>query len=172
MNYLLKITRNKGKIRLPLANVVEYKGVIALVRAEVDFNEDQPVSLLNELEIISKEARIGKEVFSNPKCLSILPMSSKVYESKANRLDSPRKQREFSDTYFIDNVNHFLPTDLNFVDKDPESLILRPELLQSEDFDGMQFMGVSVSPFLNKIKTERNVQVAVTELEEMAKRLK
>lgn len=35
MNYLLSITRNKGKIRLPLANIVEYKGVIALVKAEI-----------------------------------------------------------------------------------------------------------------------------------------
>lgn len=43
--------------------------------------------------------------------------------------------------------------DLNFVNKDSESSILRPELLQDEDFEGTEFMGQSVSPFLNKIKT-------------------
>lgn len=39
MNYLLQITRNKGRIRLPLANIIEYKGIVALVKGEVDFNQ-------------------------------------------------------------------------------------------------------------------------------------
>lgn len=47
MNYLLSITRNKGKIRLPLANIVEYKGVIALVKAEIETSDEDPVSLMN-----------------------------------------------------------------------------------------------------------------------------
>ena len=47
MNYLLSITRNKGKIRLPLANIVEYKGIIALVKAEIEISEEDPISLMN-----------------------------------------------------------------------------------------------------------------------------
>lgn len=61
MDYLLSVTRNKGKIRLPLANIVEYKGIVSLIKADIEADEkQQAVSLFNEFDIISKEARIKK----------------------------------------------------------------------------------------------------------------
>lgn len=61
MDYLLSTTRNRGKIRLPLANIVEYKGIVALVKAEIEADErQQAISLFNEFDLISKEARVKK----------------------------------------------------------------------------------------------------------------
>ena len=59
MNYLMQLTRNKGKIRLPLVSIVEYKGIIALVRANIPIDTSKaPRSLVQDLEIISRESRI------------------------------------------------------------------------------------------------------------------
>ncbi len=35
LNYLLQTTRNKGRLRVPLACIVEYKGIVAFVKAQV-----------------------------------------------------------------------------------------------------------------------------------------
>jgi hypothetical protein len=50
MNYILQMTRNRGKVRVPLANIVEYKGIVALVRATIPRDDNKSAkSLLNEL---------------------------------------------------------------------------------------------------------------------------
>lgn len=36
MEYVFRCTRNRGVIRVPLAVIVEYRGIIALVKAEVN----------------------------------------------------------------------------------------------------------------------------------------
>ena len=79
MDYLLKVTRNKGRVRLPLANMVEYKGVVALVRAEVEGDEKEAVSLSNELELISREARVKKNAFIDSEGIRIVPLLSSKY---------------------------------------------------------------------------------------------
>jgi hypothetical protein len=36
-NYILKLTRNKGRIRVPLVLMVEYKGFMAFAKAAIPY---------------------------------------------------------------------------------------------------------------------------------------
>jgi hypothetical protein len=55
MDYLMQFTRNKGKIRLPLVAIVEYKGIVAFVKSSVPVDNNKvPTSLLKELEMLSR----------------------------------------------------------------------------------------------------------------------
>lgn len=55
MDYLMQLTRNKGKIRLPLVAIVEYKGIVAFVKASIPIDTNKaPKSLLKDLELIAR----------------------------------------------------------------------------------------------------------------------
>jgi hypothetical protein len=64
MDYLMQLTRNKGKIRVPLAAIVEYKGIVAFVNSNIPVdNSRAPISLLKELELLSRQSRIKDTIF-------------------------------------------------------------------------------------------------------------
>jgi hypothetical protein len=84
MDYLMQLTRNKGKIRVPLAAIVEYKGIIALVKDNIPVdNSKAPTSVLKELELLSRESRIKDSIFEDDRAIVIAPLQSKLYEKLA-----------------------------------------------------------------------------------------
>lgn len=143
LDYILQMTRNRGRIRVPLASVVEYKGVVALVKAQIPRDENKsPQSLRKELELLSRESRIKEYIFEEERALSIVPLQAKVYEKLAREENSPvLRQTGVFDVYYLDNVRNFLPVDLQFAPKDPENYVVRPEFLQREEFADKLFMG-------------------------------
>ena len=143
MNYLMQLTRNKGKIRLPLAAIVEYKGIVAFVRANIPVDTSKaPRSLLQDLEIISRESRIKESIFEDDRAVTIAPLQSKYYEKLAREENSPlTRQTGAFDLYYLEQVKHFLPADLQFASKDPENYILRPEFIQRAEFTDVWFLG-------------------------------
>lgn len=48
MDYLMQLTRNRGKIRVPLACIIEYKGIVALVKAQIPADNGRPPKSLQK----------------------------------------------------------------------------------------------------------------------------
>jgi len=160
MNYLIQLTRNKGKVRLPLIAIVEYKGTVALVRANIPIDSSKaPRSLLQEFDLISRESRIKESIFEDDRTVVIAPLQSKLYEKLAREENSPLvRQPGAFDIYYLEQVKHFLPADLQFAAKDPENYILRPEFIQRSEFNDVWFLGENLKKYLGKQKVPKDVQ--------------
>lgn len=171
MNYLMQLTRNKGKIRLPLAAIVEYKGIVAFVRANIPVDTSKaPRSLLQDLEIISRESRIKESIFEDDRAVTIAPLQSKYYEKLAREENSPlTRQTGAFDLYYLEQVKHFLPADLQFASKDPENYILRPEFIQRAEFTDVWFLGESLKKYLGKQKVPKDIQEDIRQLDDSEK---
>lgn len=171
MNYLMQLTRNKGRIRVPLAAVVEYKGIVGFVRANISADPSKaPKSLLQELELIARESRIRESIFEDERAVTIAPLQSKLYEKLAREENNPLvRQSGAFDLYYLEQVRHFLPADLQFAAKDPENYILRSEFIQRPEFADVWFLGENLKKYLGKQKVPKEVQEDIRQLDDNEK---
>lgn len=131
LNYVLSLTHNKGKIRVPLSTIVEYKGFVIFAKVITPAAEayDNMDVLQRQLEILEAESRINTSVFQDPECSKIVALQSKAYEKLARAENLPNKKFDFC---YIDSLNHYLPNDFNNFSKEKPFEKLRAELIQDD----------------------------------------
>lgn len=122
-DYILSLTANKGRIRVPLSMVVEYKGFICVVKAVIPEGEgyENLESLSKELALLEAESKVSNSVFESGEAGRIVPLNAKAYEKIArlqNSLSSSttRINKRF-DICYLQSLTSYLPQDFYYFTK-------------------------------------------------------
>lgn len=95
-NYILGVTQNKGLVRVPLACIVEHKGVTGLAKAKVLNGIELAASTLsNEFAELERLSKVSRDVFS-----------------KDERIQLLKTRADGADRIYVWNLFHFIPVDL------------------------------------------------------------
>lgn len=123
-NYILGLTENKGKIRVPLATFIEYKGLTVYAKVAIPSGQSyQKMDVLErELEILEAESRINNSIFQDPECAKIVALQSKAFEKLARAENLTNKK---FDLCYIESLRYYLPHDFNNFNKDRPNERLR-----------------------------------------------
>jgi hypothetical protein len=82
-NYVLQITRNRGRFRVPLMMLTEYKGFTVLAQAAVHSSVDYAslsAALQQDIVQLERDTKISRSLFEDEENLRVVAADQKFYE--------------------------------------------------------------------------------------------